>query len=183
MSHWTSGNDRAFINRITFDFIAQLEKKREISAVTQSELAEKLEVTEGAVSQVFNLNRTNLNLKTMVRYARALGMKLAVVAYEDGDPKNERGPVGSELFASCWERIGRPRDVWTLDANLQTATTDRAAREICVSFMYHDMRPTGFANSTANQDTKRAFSETQLAEPIEFTSPSQEGGTKNYARI
>jgi transcriptional regulator with XRE-family HTH domain len=107
--HWTESNVEAFIQRVTFDFITQLEKKMESSPdVNQSALAQKLDVTEGAVSQILNSPR-NLTLKTMVRYARALGMKLAVVAYDDGDEENRRGPINSDIFRLCWERAERPR--------------------------------------------------------------------------
>ena len=115
MSHYTTANDEAFINRITFDFIAQVANRLETSQTKQSELAEKLRVSEGAVSQVLNLGRMNLTLKTMVRYARALGMKVAIVAYDDCDPKNENGPVGSEIFSLSWEKIGKPRDIWSVN--------------------------------------------------------------------
>ncbi len=108
-AHWTESNVEAFIQRVTFDFITQLEKVMELRpGVNQSVLAQKLDVTEGAVSQILN-NPRNLTLKTMVRYARALGMKLSVVAYDDGDPDNSRGPINSDIFRLCWERAERPR--------------------------------------------------------------------------
>src|SRR5271154_954337 len=103
MTHWTTANDPALVNRIMFDFIAQLQTKLEASGKTQSQLARDMEVTDGEISQVLNLARTNLNLKTMVKYARALGMKVAIVAYDDGDPNNERGPVGAEIFSIAWD--------------------------------------------------------------------------------
>jgi predicted XRE-type DNA-binding protein len=115
MPHYTGANDESFVNRITFDFIAQMANRLETSKMKQSELAEKLDVGESAVSQVLNLGRMNLTLKLMVRYARALGMKVAIVAYDDHDPHNENGPVGSEIFGLSWEKIGRPRDVWSVN--------------------------------------------------------------------
>jgi predicted XRE-type DNA-binding protein len=114
MPHYTSADDESFVNRITFDFIAQMANRLETSKMKQSELAEKLDVGESAVSQVLNLGRMNLTLKTMVRYARALGMKVAIVAYDDSDPHNENGPVGSEIFTLSWEKIGKPRDIWSM---------------------------------------------------------------------
>lgn len=121
MSHYTNADEDAFVNRITFDFIAQVANKLETSQTRQNELAEKLNVSEGAVSQVLSLVRMNLTLKTMVRYARALGMKLAVVAYDDHDPQNEHGPVGSEIFSLSWEKLGKPRNIWGVtDANYAT---------------------------------------------------------------
>ena len=44
----------------------------------------------------------------------ALGMKASIVAYEDGDPENKRGPINSTVFQICWERCGKPRDLWDL---------------------------------------------------------------------
>jgi predicted XRE-type DNA-binding protein len=115
MPHYTSADDESFVNRITFDFIAQMANRLETSKMKQSELADKLDVGESAVSQVLNLGRMNLTLKTMVRYARALGMKVAIVAYDDRDPHNENGPIGSEIFSLSWEKIGKPRDVWSVN--------------------------------------------------------------------
>jgi transcriptional regulator with XRE-family HTH domain len=114
MSHYTSENDKSFANRITFDYVAQLEERLATTNMTQAELAKKLKVGESTVSQVLNLYRSNLNLETIVKYARAVGMKVALVAYDDYDPTNQNGPVGPEIFAQSWERLGRPRDVWSV---------------------------------------------------------------------
>ena len=129
MAHWTKKSDKAFIHRITFDFVAQLENRIEKMEWKQSELAKKLGVTEGSVSQVLNSERNNLTLKTMVAYATALGMKVAIVAYDDQDPTNENGPVGSEIFATTWEKVGRPRDVWSLNECVKAVATNRSASQ------------------------------------------------------
>jgi transcriptional regulator with XRE-family HTH domain len=129
VAHWTSVNSKAFIHRITFDFIAQLEKRIDCLGLKQSDLARKLNVTEGSVSQVLNSERDNLTLKTMVSYANALGMKVAVVAYADDDPKNEYGPVGSEIFSTAWTSIGKPRDIWTLNENVKSISSNHSALE------------------------------------------------------
>ncbi len=142
MPHYTATNDEAFINRITFDFISQIANRLETSKMKQSELAEKLEVGESAVSQVLNLSRMNLTLKLMVGYARALGMKLAIVAYDDHDPNNENGPVGSEIFSSSWEKIGRPRDMWSV-----SEVNSAATHCLCTIF---DWKP-GWMNLTTSE--------------------------------
>ena len=185
MPHWTSTDDDSFIGRITFDFIAQLEHKLETSGTTQSEMARKMNVTEGAVSQILNLGRTNLNLRTMVKCARALGMKLAVVAYDDGDPQNERGPVGSEIFANCWDRTGRPRDIWSLDANLQTAATDQGAIGIGIILFNSNWGLPEFVNSTLSQNSIRmsASNDLQLSAPVVTVGSLKRGGTEAHARI
>jgi transcriptional regulator with XRE-family HTH domain len=128
--HWTESNVEAFIQKLTFDFITQLEKAMESNPdINQSVLAQKLNVSEGAVSQILN-NPRNLTLKTMVRYARALGMKLALVAYDDSDPDNSRGPINSDIFRLCWERAEKPR---TFRAFQQPDAPKMSAQTLTVS--------------------------------------------------
>ncbi len=141
--HWTAGSSKAFIHAIAFDFIAQLQERMEKLPLSQAELAQKLGVTEGAVSKVLN-KPENLTMKTMVNYARATGMKVAIVAYDDGDEQNERGPINSEIFSICWKDAGKPRDFWSLrdNANYFTvANTPIASAEF--QHMYH-MISTGY---------------------------------------
>jgi len=111
--HWTSESLEAFIHRITFDFVTKVAKYLETKPLTQADLAKKLSISEGAVSQVLNTPR-NLTLKTVVKYARAVGLKIALVAYDDGDPENKRGPINSEIFTACWENAGSPSDFRSL---------------------------------------------------------------------
>jgi transcriptional regulator with XRE-family HTH domain len=113
MAHYTSQNQNVFVERITADFIGQIAQRLENSEISQSDFAQRLNVSESEVSQVLNLNRINLTLKKMTQFAHALGLKLAVIAYDDHDPTNERGPVGSEIFNQSWESLGRPRKVHT----------------------------------------------------------------------
>lgn len=109
-SHWTEESTDALAHRIAFDFIAQIESRMDEIPMNQSDLARILEVTEGAVSKLLN-NPQNLTIRTIARYARALGIKAAIVAYNDGDPENKRGPINSQIFASCWNWAGKPHDV------------------------------------------------------------------------
>ena len=112
--NWTEKNLENFLSRVTFDFITQLEKRMETLPLTQAELAEKLNITAGRVSQILN-GSSNLELKSIIKYARALGLKVAVVAYNDGDPDNTRGLINSEIFSTCWERQGAPVDFFALE--------------------------------------------------------------------
>jgi len=111
--HWTEKSVSEFVNRISFDFITQLAKKMESVPLKQGEFARKLRLTSGRISQIFN-NPGNLTLNKIVTYARALGMKVAIVAYDDGDPDNKRGPISSEIFNHCWVQAGGPEDFWSL---------------------------------------------------------------------
>jgi transcriptional regulator with XRE-family HTH domain len=113
LRHWTSRGTADFVYRIASDFVAQLETKLENNGTSQKELASRLGVTVGRVSQVLN-DPGNLTLKNTVRYAQALGMKVAVVAYEDGDPDNNYGPISSGIFQTCWQNAGAPRDFFQL---------------------------------------------------------------------
>ena len=119
--HWTERSTEDFVQRITFDFTTQIEKALESSNSSQAELATKLRVTEGRVSQILN-NPGNLGLKNIVKYARAIGRKVAIVLYDDGDSANRNGPVNSEIFSTCWERAGRPNDFFALDGQNTTGS-------------------------------------------------------------
>src|SRR5258708_31297474 len=78
-------------------------------------LAALIGVSPGRVSQVLN-NPGNLTVAQIVKYTRALGMKVAIIAYDDDDPTNKTGPISAEVFTRCWERAGFPRDLFMLDA-------------------------------------------------------------------
>lgn len=111
--HWTERNTKDFFHRVAFDFVAQIEELLEAGKISQADLAKALGVTEGRVSQVLN-NPGNLGLESAVKYARALQRKVALVLYDDHDPGNQNGPVSSDIFSTCWERAGRPTDVYAL---------------------------------------------------------------------
>lgn len=108
-AHWTASNIKDFVYRVASDFALQIEKRMDTENISQRELAKRVELSEGRVSQVLN-NPGNLTLRKMVEFARGLGMKLAVVAYDDADPENVNGPINSEIFQVCWERSGSPTD-------------------------------------------------------------------------
>jgi hypothetical protein len=77
------------------------------------------------ISQIFN-NPGNLTLNKIVQYARALGLKVAVIAYDDGDHINKNGPISSEIFNICWENAGKPKDFFGLQTSRSKLfTSDR----------------------------------------------------------
>ncbi len=112
-THWTARSIKDYLFRIASDFVTQLENRMESLPISQDELAKKLGVTKGRISQWIN-HPGNISLKKMIEYANALGMKVSVVAYEDNDAENKKGPVDSEIFKICWEKCGKPRDFWGL---------------------------------------------------------------------
>jgi transcriptional regulator with XRE-family HTH domain len=145
-AHWTAKSVKDYIFRIAADFIAQLESKMDSLPISQDELAKRLGVTKGRVSQLIN-HPGNISLAKMIEYAKALGMKVSIVAYEDNDPENKKGPIDSEIFRICWEQLGRPRDFW--DAQGIVATKAVFAANITFGRRSDDFRIFKGAKSTS----------------------------------
>lgn len=114
-AHWTEGGVDDFVHRLSFDFITHLAKRLESGPLTRAQLAGRLGISKGRVSQILN-NPSNLTLKKAITYARALGMKASLVAYDDHDPDNHNGPISSEIFTTCWEKAGKPADFQTAES-------------------------------------------------------------------
>lgn len=135
-SHWTVDSATDFVYRISSDFVAQLETKLEEKSMTRKEYARELDVTPARVSQFLN-DPGSFELSSMVNYAQALGMKVSVIAYDDGDSGNENGPISSQVFNTCWTRCGSPHDMFqATTCTIGVAVSDIAATEnnamICV---------------------------------------------------
>ncbi len=111
--HWTSRQEE-FQFAVAFDFVADMVAAMEEKGTSQKELASRMGVSESRVSQLLN-DPGNLTLATMVGMARALDHKISIVAYDDGDHQNLRGPVIPGLIRECWEVMGKPADQWQLD--------------------------------------------------------------------
>jgi transcriptional regulator with XRE-family HTH domain len=112
--HWTEKSFDEFRYAIAFDFVAQVQEVMASRGLSQKDLAMRLELSEGRVSQFLN-DPGNLTLKTIVRIARLLGCKATVVLYEDSDAANTRGPVVADVFKTCWEMAQQPRFLSDID--------------------------------------------------------------------
>jgi transcriptional regulator with XRE-family HTH domain len=125
MNHWTQENAKDFAYHLSLDFFTQLQDRFEQSDLLHKQFAEKLHLSAGRISQIFNSPPENPKVDSLVRYAHALGLKVSIVAYDDDDPSNDRGPVFSGVIAKCWEQMGKPRDLSVFapaDSNLQSAS-------------------------------------------------------------
>jgi transcriptional regulator with XRE-family HTH domain len=111
VAHWTQNSPTDFVYSISSNFIAQIETKIEADDISQNEIASKMGKTDGRVSQVLN-SPGNLSIRVMVELARAIGMKVSIVAYDDDDPTNENGPIDPDVFVKCWEKVGRPANLF-----------------------------------------------------------------------
>lgn len=151
LKHWTASGVDEFLYRIGFDFVRQIEQALEDAGVSQADLAKVLGVTEGRVSQVLN-NPGNLTLRKMIEYARALDRKVSVIAYDDGDPKNQNGPIPAEVFVSCWDHAGKPADFFAMREPQTAADT---------GFLIHPMPIPTQDSTPVSLDLSRSVSETE----------------------
>lgn len=117
--HWTAKNLDNFVFRVASDFSVQLQKRLSALPMSQDQFAKALGLTEGRVSQLLHAP-SNPRLATLVKCAHAAGLKVAIVAYDDGDPDNNWGPINSEIFATCWQNAGAPRDFFELRTCIHT---------------------------------------------------------------
>jgi transcriptional regulator with XRE-family HTH domain len=114
--HWGNRDSDDFRYQIAFDFVAHLSNIMESEGIGRAELAQKLGVSKGRVSQILN-NPGNLTLKIVVEYARAIGYNVAIVTYANSGS----GPVHPQIFTTCWEKAGRPTDFF--QAEIAVAST------------------------------------------------------------
>jgi transcriptional regulator with XRE-family HTH domain len=121
MKHWTEESTENFRYRLAFDFIEDLQSRMEEKSLSQAAIAKLLGISEGRVSQVFH-NPGNLTIDTMIEYARALEVKLSIVAYDDGDKENEQGLIPAEIFRLCWEKCGMPSSMWDFEKDKESET-------------------------------------------------------------
>jgi transcriptional regulator with XRE-family HTH domain len=114
-THWTAEDTASFQHFVAFDFLDQIEQKLDEQNMSRTDLAKKLGVDKSRVSQIFS-NPGNLTLRNMVEWARAVDLKLGILAYDDGEVAGERGPVSSWIFLHCWDRMRKPRDMADIGA-------------------------------------------------------------------
>ena len=160
VAHWTQKDIADFVYYISSTFVAQLEMKMEKEQISRSQLAARLKKTTGRVSQVFN-DPGNLSLKTIAEYARELGMKVGIVAYDDGDSGNTKGPVNPEVFVKCWEMRGRPANLFETECMNEepkvvagtASITVAAADEVLVASSVGVNRPAQVVGATLFFDT------------------------------
>jgi hypothetical protein len=63
-----------------------------------------------------------------VDWARALDIKVVLVAYNDDDCANNCGPIFSGVFRKCWETLGRPSNAFDLD---EARSTIGVTEDVC----------------------------------------------------
>jgi transcriptional regulator with XRE-family HTH domain len=82
--------------------------------ITKAVLAEKMQVSRSAITQLLSeLRNNNFTLDTLLGLSGAVGLQCAIVLYQT--PNEDGAPVYAEIFARCWERVGKPKDFWELN--------------------------------------------------------------------
>lgn len=104
MPHWTENSVDDFAFRLTADFGREIQDAAEARNIVQDEL-----------------DHESMTLAAMIRHARALGLKVTIVVYDDGDPANHNGPINPEIFSICWANAGKPKDFFELDEQTRAA--------------------------------------------------------------
>lgn len=117
--HWTDASLKDFSYWILSDFTSQIETRLDETGISNSVFANMIHVSPSRVSQVLN-DPGNLTIGNVVKYARGLGMKVALVVYSDADPDNTKGPIHADVFTQCWKRMGCPQEVFDLQSITQS---------------------------------------------------------------
>ncbi|HEX9120810.1 MAG TPA: XRE family transcriptional regulator [Terriglobales bacterium] len=113
MTHWTANIDD-FVYFVQSDFMAQIALCLEAESTPRKDYAHRLGITPSRVSQLLN-DPNNLTVRNIVKFARGIGKKVAIVVYDDLDQANNKGPLNGEIFDRCWQAVGQPRDVFSIE--------------------------------------------------------------------
>ena len=105
--HWTNESTYDFVSAINIDFMECLSNIMEKKCISEKDLADRLGYSEEYVRSLF-ANSENLTIEGAVSLCRAIGCKVSLVPYDDGDSENVQGPVFADVFSRCWERFGKP---------------------------------------------------------------------------
>ncbi len=98
---------------IAIDYLTDLESAMDAKGISRDDLAKILNVPERLINEQFG-NPSNPCIYSMIRMARAIGLKISIVTYDDGDAENEKGPIIANIFKECWEKAGKPKNGWDM---------------------------------------------------------------------
>jgi len=112
--HWGNRSLKDYLFQVSSQVVTQVLEIMELEQIGRSKFAKRLGVSKGRVSQILN-HPGNLSLESIVRYARRLDRKVAIVLYDDGDPRNKKGSVLPQIFVASWKQSGEPRNFFELN--------------------------------------------------------------------
>lgn len=141
--HWTADSPLRMVRAISSDFIAQLETVMEDSGWGHAELAKRLDVTMGRVSQMMN-SPGNFTLKNGILYGAAVGMNVAVIAYP---MECTTTPISGDVFRACWEIAGRPKNMFDIQESTVVGVATSGGGMACIGHVWQDA-PSGSSSGT-----------------------------------
>jgi hypothetical protein len=155
--HWTDDSPLRMVRSISSDYIAQLEIVMEQSGCNHGLLAKRLGVTLGRVSQMLN-SPGNFTLKNGVLYAGAVDKNVAMVIY---DATDSGGPISGDVFRTCWEIAGRPKNMFDIQENTVGFVSNKGGIAAIGHAWTAPINPGGgtnlVVNCTAQTDYRKQF--------------------------
>ncbi|MCP3681286.1 MAG: helix-turn-helix transcriptional regulator [bacterium] len=110
MKHWTE-DAGAFRHWVVDEFVDVIKARLKEKNISQETFADMANCSKLAVLEILNKEEYQLlGISDMIKWARALGLKLSIVVYDDDDPDNKLGPVFAEAFVDLWDKCLRPRN-------------------------------------------------------------------------
>lgn len=106
--HWTNDSEEDLQFHIANEFLMRVEIELKRKGITRKEFAKLYGVSEGWANQILG-KPGNLTIKRMIRIAKVVGLKPAVVLYETSGLT-----VPSMLFERSWEHLGCPANFWQI---------------------------------------------------------------------
>lgn len=85
-----------------------IEEKMERWQIRYTDMARILKISKSRMTAIKS-DFTKLNLITLMKVVRSVGLKMEVVIYDDNDSRNELGFVEPGIFNICWSALGSPR--------------------------------------------------------------------------
>lgn len=168
--HWTGGDPLRLVRSISSDFMAQIETRMEnIDGFTQSDLAKRLHVSLGRVSQMMN-SPGNFTLKNGVAYAGAVGMGMAVVTYPANSVSNG-APISGDVFRTCWEIAGCPTNMFEIQENTVGFATSTGGMA-CIGHAWQTLSFGSSVDATLTTGCTARTDNTRLIAPLYFSVPA-----------
>jgi len=163
--HWTADSPLRMVRSISSDFVAQLETVLENSGCSHMELAKRLGVTMGRVSQMMN-SPGNFTLKNGVLYGAAVCMNVAVVAYP---MECAPAPISGDVFRACWEIAGRPKNMFDIEESTVGFATNRGGMA-CIGHVWETPSFKSSVGTTLNAGCTARTDEKQIVAAVSFCS-------------
>jgi len=94
-------NDTEVVSyHVAWDFINQLREMATSLNPVQETILDSIEDDDPA----------KLTVESMIELVKAVGLKLALVVYDDGDPKWEHGPKFAGEFYAAWKKYEQEQE-------------------------------------------------------------------------